>query len=465
MILVGLVFFLTFILTTVASISVRYSMGRTVNSIEQNAIRQYSERLTAFYEEYQSWEGLPEYLNGILNGYDYRRIEFRNGRILLVFNQDNALVYGSDPAENGKKIEEFESYMTMIRQWRPIQADGEVVGHFWLNPNSFSGQNRFAQEIADSVFRAVVIGLILTCLIASLLGVWLARRFTLPLKGLMEGVGKVTKGDLSVRIAVQGKDELAMLGNAFNRMTGQLARNEEVRRNMVADIAHELRTPLSVIVGKLESIQEGILPSGPENLLPIQDETIRLIRLVRDLQQLSLAEAGQLPLSKNKMDIRKLLEKIFEQFEFELEERKIAREIRGEVCEIEADSDRLTQVFVNLIGNALLHTPQGGKISIHLAEVTEVKTEKDGQSQIKWLKIEVEDNGEGIPENELDSIFNRFYRVDKARGRESGGTGIGLAIAKEFVQAHGGSIAVESELGNGTKFIVLLPLEERSALY
>jgi two-component system sensor histidine kinase BaeS len=256
-----------------------------------------------------------------------------------------------------------------------------------------------------------------------------------------------------------------MLGQAFNQMTEQLERNEEVRRNMVADIAHELRTPLAIISGKLESIQEGVLPLAAETLLPIQDETIRLSRLVQDLQQLSLAEAGKLPLHRQTLDMYLLLERIFEQFAFEFEERGIEGKLLGESQVLQADSDRLTQVFVNLIGNALLHTSSGGKITVKVepweANVSTIAGEKKSGGA-KWIQVTVNDTGEGIPADELDRVFDRFYRVDQSRDRETGGTGLGLAIAKEFVQAHGGKIQAESEIGRGTCFRVLLPVDQNN---
>ncbi|MDR3269919.1 MAG: HAMP domain-containing protein [Peptococcaceae bacterium] len=462
--LVGLVLFLAFVLTGLSSVFMRAYLGRTLESMQQNSISLWADNLAVYYVEHQGWEGLADYIGDVVrvNENDDRRMQFRNGRYVYVFNVDETVVCAPDSVDTHKQAGDLPAYETIVRQWQPILVNGQLVGHFWINPAVFTGQNRFAREIGEIITRAILLGLVLTCLLASLIGVLLARRVTLPLKTLMEGVGKVTNGDLSVHIDIRGEDELAMLGNAFNRMTEKLERNEEVRRTMVADIAHELRTPLSVIVGKLESIQEGVLQATPENLLPIQDETIRLIRLVRDLQQLSLAEAGKLSLDIQTLDIRKLLERILEQFEFELEERQINSVIESarDIREIAADSDRLTQVFVNLIGNALTHTPDGGKLTFRLANVTSAQ---NGADTGAWVQVEVMDNGRGIPQEDLEYIFNRFYRIEKDRGRKTGGTGIGLAIAKEFVQAHGGSITARSEWGQGARFIILLPVKANGA--
>jgi two-component system sensor histidine kinase BaeS len=349
---------------------------------------------------------------------------------------------------------------------------------------------KLAKTIGTSIIQSMLIGLILTSLVALLLGFLLTQHITNPLNRLMVAVRKVEKGDLSSRVEVKGNGDIAILARDFNRMIEQLTNNEVVRRNMVADIAHELRTPLAVMLGKLESIQEGVLPSTPENILPIQDETLRLIRLVRDLQQLSLAEAGKLPLALQAVDLRQIVERITEQFAIEFEERGLKVEVVGEVPEIIGDPDRLTQVFVNLIGNALLHTPPGGSLRVLLAEterpVDKETINEENARRIRdvfrrkgekmegtnrrdgniagdlrsggWAQITIEDSGEGIPEEELEHIFNRFYRVDKARERENGGTGLGLAIAKEFIQAHNGSIQVQSKQGVGSCFKISLPI-------
>jgi two-component system sensor histidine kinase BaeS len=222
---------------------------------------------------------------------------------------------------------------------------------------------------------------------------------------------------------------------------------------------------------------------------------------VRDLQQLSLAEAGKLPMALQRVDLRRIVERITEQFAIEFEERGLEIEVAGDTLEVIGDPDRLTQVFVNLIGNALLHTPPGGSLRVLLAE-TEKPVEDDmngdeityhlfdvfrrkGEKIKKieeannredntrkgylrsdgWAQVTVVDSGEGIPEEELEHIFDRFYRVDKARERENGGTGLGLAIAKEFIQAHGGTVQVRSKQGVGSCFRISLPINSNVKLY
>lgn len=484
MALVGLVCFMAIVFTGIALASVQYLLGHAVNYVQQGFNQQWNRTLTSYYMEHQSWNGVQDYVSKVLNNIPRADVSTpRESERFYVFDANQKIIAGSRPNDIGKGLELIPPDYKIPQQLSEIKVNEKTVGYFWVDDKAVVRQNRLAKSIGESIIRSMLVGLILTALLALILGSILTSRLTGPLRDLASAVRRVGKGDLSTHLEVKGRDDIAMLGQAFNHMTEQLARNEEVRRNMVADIAHELRTPLSIVSGKLESIQEGILPLAAETLLPIQDETIRLSRLVQDLQQLSLAEAGKLPLHRMPMDLHQLLERIFEHFAFEFEERGIEGELSGERRVIQADSDRLTQVFVNLIGNALLHTAAGGKIEVSV-ESWQQKSQKEDEKKTggrkvrltrgvepleildgvkeKWtegVRVQVHDTGEGIPPDELEHIFDRFYRVDQSRDRETGGTGLGLAIAKEFVQAHGGEIRVESELGNGTCFSVFLPVD------
>ncbi len=247
------------------------------------------------------------------------------------------------------------------------------------------------------------------------------------------------------------KDEWRELGEAFNEMAGQLAKNEEVRQALVADVAHELRTPLTILQGELESIQEGVTQPNEEVILKLTDEVYRLKRLVNDLQQLSLAEAGKLPLHKQPVQIKELIQRISENFHWLADEKQITLRYDGipEDVWIELDRDRITQVVVNLVGNALRHTPQHGLVAI------------TGYEEDDCFIFRVSDNGPGIPKDVLPFIFERFYKRDPSRSRSESGTGLGLSIAKGYVEAHGGSITVASEINKGTTFTVILPINRK----
>ncbi|EGW41355.1 HAMP domain protein [Desulfosporosinus sp. OT] len=486
-----MVFFMSIVFTFIALTSTQALLGHAETYVQQAFGERFNQMLSIYYESHSSWDGVQEYITKLNQGPPDQKFSRppRDSQRFLVFNQADSVVAAASSKDLGKSLAMFPLDTKISKQWQAIKVGGQTVGHFWQDQRPTAMDGRVAKAIGTSIIQAMIIGLIITSLVALFLGLLLTRHFTQPLNHLMEAVRNVGKGNLSSRVDVKGNGDIATLARDFNRMTEQLARNEEVRRNMVADIAHELRTPLAVILGKLESIQEGVLPSTPETILPIQDETLRLIRLVRDLQQLSLAEAGKLPMSWKAVDLKQILERIIEQFAIEFEERELKIEVIGDTAEIIGDQDRLTQVFVNLIGNALLHTPPGGSLRVLLGRVErpiEDETIHEGNTRFRavfrrkgekpeemdraeksqgelrpgeWVQVMVVDSGEGIPEEELEHIFDRFYRVDKARERESGGTGLGLAIAKEFIQAHGGSINVKSKPGVGSCFQIFLPVK------
>lgn len=490
--LISMVIFMSVVFTAISVLSQLALLRNAESYMWQSFSDNFVRFLSVYYEDHQSWAGVHNYVMKVT---DMPEQEFdghdRDFQPYLVFDQEDKVIVDPIDKSLGKSLAVLPPDYKIAEQWREIQVNGRTVGHYWQNQISLTTGHKLLRILGESIVRATLIGLLATSLLSLLLGLLLTRQLTKPLGRLMEAVRKVGKGDLSSRVEVKGKGDIAKLARDFNRMTEQLTRNEEVRRNMVADIAHELRTPLAVILGKLESIQEGVLPSTPETILPIQDETLRLIRLVRDLQQLSLAEAGKLPLSLRKVNLRQVVDRIIDQFTVEFEERGLQVEVVGDVPEILGDLDRMTQVFVNLIGNALLHTPPGGLLRIRLEEAEvaadeELRKEEpargvrglfrrggekmessmrgDGKKTGKisansWVQVTVEDSGEGIPEEELEHIFDRFYRVDKARERESGGTGLGLAIVREFVHSHGGFLQVESEIGKGSRFRVFLAVE------
>ncbi|TGE39599.1 HAMP domain-containing protein [Desulfosporosinus fructosivorans] len=502
MALIGMVIFMSIVFISIAMVSSIALVTRAESYVQQASGERLKQLLTDYYESQRSWVGVQGYVVKITEGLDPKfGRPSREPQHYLVFDQADIVIVDSARKDLGKPLAELSLNTIIEKQWQEIKVDDELVGHYWPDQHpmamniKLSLDGKLAKTIGISIIQAMLIGLTLTSLVALLLGLLLTRHITKPLNHLMYAVRKVGKGDLTSRVEVKGNGDIAILAQDFNRMTEQLTRNEEVRRNMVADIAHELRTPLAVILGKLESIQEGVLPSTPETILPIQDETLRLIRLVRDLQQLSLAEAGKLPMALQAVNLRQIVEKITEQFAIEFEERGLKVDVVGDAPEVIGDPDRLTQVFVNIIGNALLHTPPGGSLQVLLAETGKPveegeipdesthrlldvfrrkgektqKTEAGNSGEDKnttssvrsdgWVRVTVVDSGEGIPEEELEHIFDRFYRVDKSRERENGGTGLGLAIAKEFIQAHGGVIQVESKKGEGSCFRISLPIK------
>ena len=232
-------------------------------------------------------------------------------------------------------------------------------------------------------------------------------------------------------------------------MSADLARSRDLRRQMTADIAHELRTPLTVVLGHTEALSDGELPPDPETFDIIYDETKRLNRLVEDLRTLSLSDAGELQLNFELISPHELIQRSALARKQEAHAKQIQLQIDAaqDLPEIKVDPDRMTQVLVNLLDNALRYTPGGGLISLST------------QAFADRVKISVKDTGPGIPEEDLEHLFERFYRGDKSRQRESGGSGLGLAIAKSLVEIQGGQIEATSILGEGATFIIDLPAQ------
>lgn len=284
---------------------------------------------------------------------------------------------------------------------------------------------------------------------AGLLGWWLAGRIAAPLVAVAHMAERAGLGDLSQRVEVPPVgDEVALLARSFNRMAERLEAADRARRQMLADLAHELRHPVSVIQAQLELFQDGVRPATPENLAALQDEVIRLGRLIGDLQDLSLAEAGALALDRRLLTAGDVVGPVAASLAPVAEGRgiQLTCQVDPGTPPILGDAQRLRQVLVNLVTNALRHTPAGGQVIIRAEPASG-----------GGLALHVEDTGMGIDPADLPHIFDRFYRADRSRSRQTGGTGLGLAICKTLIELHGGRIAAVSQPGQGSRFTVWLP--------
>jgi signal transduction histidine kinase len=279
---------------------------------------------------------------------------------------------------------------------------------------------------------------------ALVLGLLLTESVARPLRAVRDAAQRIGLGELSVRVPLNSDDEVGDLAEAFNQMAADLERNEQQRRTMMADIAHELRTPLAVIRGQVEALEDGVFPLNQENLVPIRDQTLLLARLVDDLRDLALAEAGRLPLECDEMNVADLVQRVVAAFRPQAVAKGITLTVEGRALPtIWADAQRIEQVLANLLNNAIRHTPEGGRVAIALWA-------KAGQ-----IGISVQDSGPGLAPEDLPHLFDRFYRADKSRAE--GRTGLGLSIARRLAQAHGGDISVASATGQGATFTVTLP--------
>lgn len=304
---------------------------------------------------------------------------------------------------------------------------------------------------SEGALNALNEGFLIASLVALVLGVimsfFLARELARPLSELTSAAEDIELGDYSRRVEARGGAEIEELAGAFNSLAESLQENETLRRNMVADIAHELRNPLASIKAQLEAVEDGVLEADSETVSSLAEDVDVLARLVDDLRQLSMAESGKMELQRLPVDVSGAVGGLYARFARELEQGKVRllSDIEEGLPPVDADPVRLSQVLANLVKNSLAHTPEGGSIR--------VSARASGDD----VEFSVEDSGTGIPPGDLAHIFERFYRAERARERATGGAGIGLAITRSLVEAHGGSIRAESEPGMGTTIRFTIP--------
>ena len=312
-----------------------------------------------------------------------------------------------------------------------------------------------AVQFSGSSIGAAEMTLIAACVAVPFLfsilmmGGFAFSRLGSPLADLMAAADAVAAGDLSARVPERGGGNMARLAARFNRMTAELERAEQTRRNLTADVAHELRTPLHILQGNLEGVLDGVYQPTDDHIVAMLDETRLLARLVDELQTLSLAEAGELPLHRRALPVADLLADVAARFAPAAADAGVALEVMDVAAAlvVTVDPDRLDQALSNLVGNALRHTPAGGRVTL------------SAQKASGGVEIIVADSGAGLSPADLPFIFDRFWRGDRARTRGSG-VGLGLPIARRLVEAHGGRITADSALGVGTTMTVWLPATE-----
>lgn len=310
-----------------------------------------------------------------------------------------------------------------------------------------------APDLLDSFHQAVneviLVAILAGSVAAVVVSAFTSRRITRPLRAISEASQRIAGGDYHQRVPVVSEDELGDLAVSFNRMAKALEQTEQRRLELIGNVAHELRTPLSSIRSTLEALTDGVVAPETATFLIAQRETARLQRLVQDLEELSRAEAGQITLKRQAVAIDELIEAALERLRPQFEDKGVSlvSAVDANLPVVFSDPGRIMQVLLNLLGNALQYTPAGGDVVVQTS-----------QQQDRVL-VAVKDSGVGIAEGDLPHIFERFYRVDKSRSRVGGGSGIGLTISKHLVEAHGGRIWAQSPgPGHGSSFFFTLPL-------
>lgn len=317
-------------------------------------------------------------------------------------------------------------------------------------------RTRAAEILTRSLLTIVATGSILG--IAA--GVWMSRRMTAPLGELAKGTETIGAGDLTYRVAPQGSEEMIALAQSFNQMASKLEEGERLRQNLLADVAHELRTPLTVLQGNLRAILDDVYALDKAEVARLYDQTRHLHRLVSDLHELAQAEARQLPLNWQKTDLVWLVEDAVAIFQpiAEAEEVQMQVHLPSVALMVQIDQARITQVLQNLLVNALRHTLAGGCITVRLGASDATGDEK---GQCGQVCVVIQDTGDGIEPEHLPHLFDRFYRTDSARDRDAGGAGLGLAIVRALVEAHGGQVIAHSAgRGQGSTFTITLPRQD-----
>jgi signal transduction histidine kinase len=328
-----------------------------------------------------------------------------------------------------------------------IKVAGKTVGILMMSSRQPFANDPRALEFVQRNTVLLIYSSLGATLVALLLGILISRTLTRPIRELTAATHAISEGNFDQQVPVRSKDEMGELARAFNRMSTELARSIHTRRQMTADIAHELRTPLSLILGHAEAVHDGVLPPTRENFEIVREEAERLEHLVDDLRTLSLADAGELKLNPQTFSVSKLMQDLSAHYQFQTQQKNIDLQLDLDptLPDLTADPARITQVLTNILDNALRHTPAGGRVILSARLTSE------------GIELSVRDTGPGLASEDLDRIFDRFYRADAARHRADGGSGLGLAIARSIVQAHGGGIRAESQLGDGLKVIITLP--------
>ncbi len=358
----------------------------------------------------------------------------------LLMDSNGKIIAASDSAYIGKPVPE-----DTITHRLTLTVNDAVVGTLVMVNNQ---RGEWESEFINSVNKATLWAAVVASVIALIFGIFISRHLSKPIAMLTLAAKRLAGRELGYRAAVTTGDEIGELASSFNNMAESLERNERLRRNLLADTAHELRTPLAILRGNLESMQEGVITASPETIISMHDEVLRITRLVNDLQEISLAEAGELRLNRREVQVEELVEKVAMLSSSDARQKDInfSVDISVGLPTVDVDPDRIVQVLLNILGNALRFTKPGGMVTL-AARLT------DGS-----VVFSIKDTGDGITADELANVFERFYRSDHSRSRSGGGAGLGLAIAKSLVEAHGGRIWAESKINEGSSFSFTVPV-------
>ncbi|OGO23463.1 MAG: hypothetical protein A2Z28_05760 [Chloroflexi bacterium RBG_16_51_9] len=431
------------------SLATRGEIERYGERVDEARITRMQTELSRFYLLYRDWSGIQPYVEQWGNLYGQRIIVADSTGTVVADSQAELLGQRKNPDLSGRPLSMGQA---MGPGMMPAIGQRPVIGTLYVTekPSPDLGLES-VQVLFRVIGRYFIWGGLLAVIIALLIAVLLSERILAPVKALTLAARQLGQGDLSQRVESKDKSEMGELAQAFDTMAENLERTEQSRKNMVADIAHELRTPLSNIKGYLEAVSDGVIKPDTDTIGKLDEEATLLARLVEDLQELSLAEAGTLKLVCNPENIAGLVNQTVAivQAKALAKGLSLSAKLPDKLPLVNIDAHRISQVLRNLLENAITHSAAGGTITV------DVRAQDN-----RTIEVSVTDTGQGIPPEELPLIFERFYRVDKSRTRATGGSGLGLTIAKRLVEAHGGKITAQSEMGKGSRFSFTIPASE-----
>ncbi len=442
------------IIAVIINIATANYYNSLINKNDMNLARELSLELGSYYEARGSWEGIDEELSNFPFGQNMMPMHMRNmqprsmmrsemfPRIVLT-DTENIII--ADTEKKGSfKLSDTN------KQGLPVYADEQLVGFLYVGSMIKSGLKPLEENFLRSVNFAIILTTVIIIVIALILGTFLISQITSPLKELTVAAENIAEGNFNVRVKIPNKDELGEMAGSFNLMAESLLKAEEWKQQLISNSAHELRTPVSLIQGYLEMMLEGVYEINKENISSIYQESKRLTRLISELSNLSNADSGKLFLKKEIKNIKEIAQHSIEIFQPLADENGIKLLLKTGNNELFANVDiqKIQQVFSNLISNALRYTKENGVIEIIVQNYSEDKN---------FIKISIIDNGPGIPANQLEKVFERFFRIDSSRNRESGGSGLGLSISQEIIKLHSGKIWAAPDFKTGACFCFTLP--------
>ena len=420
--------------------STRFSTNREFDKFLSNQFKtELAEELARYYETNKTWDnigqadlGLTTTQFGPQEGWPSNfNVTDANGIVVMEsFAHKIGDTVGAD----------------ILEKSTVIHVNEETVGYLLIEKPP-DKRDPMGDEFIKRLDLSLFLIAIYTLILAFIFGAILSRTITRPIRELTKATHEMAGGKFGQQVPVRSRDEIGELASSFNKMNNDLARSFNLRKQMTADIAHELRTPLSLIIGHAEAVHDRVLPPSRENFEIIREEASRLEQLVDDLRILSLADAGELSLDFQPMDINKLLGDIRSHYDYQFSQKRITMDFKpaADLPKVNLDPVRFSQVLTNILDNAFRHTSEGGLVSI----ITQQMEDK--------IQITIQDNGEGVQADEATHLFDRFYRADESRTRDEGGSGLGLAIARSIIEMHKGRIWAESEKGKGFKLVIQLP--------